>query len=58
MKKDLNNPLHRWIIFFDVKSSDELINEVIEMYEDIKLADEKFNELLSDENIPRLSGDN
>jgi hypothetical protein len=57
MKKDLNNPLHRWIIFFDNKSSDELINEVIEMDEDIKLADKKFNELLSDESIPRLSED-
>jgi hypothetical protein len=30
---------------------------MIEMYEDIKLVDKKFNELLSDENIPRLSGD-
>ncbi|MDR2829857.1 MAG: Rpn family recombination-promoting nuclease/putative transposase [Methanobrevibacter sp.] len=49
MKKDLNNPLHRWMIFFDNKSSDELINEVIEMDEDIKLADKKFNELLSDD---------
>jgi predicted transposase/invertase (TIGR01784 family) len=49
IKKDLNNPLHRWIIFFDAESSDELIKEVIEMDEDIKIADAKFNELLSDE---------
>ncbi|GAA5819424.1 MAG: Rpn family recombination-promoting nuclease/putative transposase [Methanobrevibacter sp. CfCl-M3] len=48
-EKDLNNPLHRWIIFFDKKSPKRLINEVTEMDEDIKAADEKFNELLSDE---------
>jgi predicted transposase/invertase (TIGR01784 family) len=49
IKKDLNNPLHRWMIFFDIESSDKLIKKVIEMDEDIKSADAKFNELLSDE---------
>jgi predicted transposase/invertase (TIGR01784 family) len=48
-EKDLNNPLHRWMIFFDKKSPKKLINEVINMDENIRLADEKFNELLSDE---------
>ncbi|MDR3290795.1 MAG: Rpn family recombination-promoting nuclease/putative transposase [Methanobrevibacter sp.] len=49
IKKDLNNPLHRWMIFFDIESSNELIKKVIEMDEDIKSADARFNELLSDE---------
>jgi len=48
-EKDLNNPLHRWMMFFDKKSPKKLIDEVIKMDEDIKVADEKFNELLSDE---------
>ncbi|MDR2544971.1 MAG: hypothetical protein LBD03_05430 [Methanobrevibacter sp.] len=48
-EKELKNPLHRWMIFFDKKSLKRLMGEVIEMDEDIKLADEKFNELLSDE---------
>jgi predicted transposase/invertase (TIGR01784 family) len=48
-EKDLKNPLHRWIIFFDKKSPKRLIDEVIKMDKDIKLADAKFNELLSDE---------
>ncbi|MDR2624323.1 MAG: hypothetical protein LBC39_07170 [Methanobrevibacter sp.] len=51
IKKDLNNPLHRWLIFFDIRSTDKILKKVIEMDEDIKLADKKFNELLADEEV-------
>jgi hypothetical protein len=27
VKKDLNNPLHGWMIFFEIESSDELIKK-------------------------------
>jgi hypothetical protein len=37
------------MIFFDIKSSDKLLKRVIEMDENIELADKKFNELFSDE---------
>jgi len=50
-EKDLNNPLHRWMIFFDKKAKKKLIGEMIEMDEDINAVDAKFNELLSDEEV-------
>ncbi|MDR2967751.1 MAG: Rpn family recombination-promoting nuclease/putative transposase [Methanobacteriaceae archaeon] len=47
--KDFNNPLHRWLIFLDKNSPKKLVKKVIWMDDDIKLADKKIKEALSDE---------
>jgi predicted transposase/invertase (TIGR01784 family) len=47
--KDLNNPLHRWLIFLDKRSPKRIVEEVILMDKNVKLADEKIREALADE---------
>ncbi|MDR2966607.1 MAG: Rpn family recombination-promoting nuclease/putative transposase [Methanobacteriaceae archaeon] len=46
---DLNNPLHRWLIFFDKQRPKKIVNKVISMDDNIKLAEKKIKEVLSDE---------
>ena len=48
-KPDLNDPLVRWLAWFDRNSPQELRKEVIEMDTAIKTAEDRFDELLQDE---------
>ena len=49
-EKDVqNNPLHRWLIRFDKNSSQELVEEVVNMDSAIMAANEKMNDVLSDD---------
>ena len=41
VEKDMENPLHRWLVWLDVNSPPELVKEVICMDSAIKAADEK-----------------
>ena len=53
-EKDIvNEPLHRWLAWFDENSPPELVAEVVEMDAAIKLAEEKQVHVLSDEDAIR-----
>nr|WP_225370024.1 Rpn family recombination-promoting nuclease/putative transposase [Methanobrevibacter arboriphilus] len=46
---DFDNPLHRWLVFLDKKSTREMIEMAMSKDENIKTAHEKVEELLKDE---------
>ena len=48
---DFDNPLHRWLVFLDKKSTREMIEMAISKDENIKIAHEKIEELLKDEDF-------
>ena len=53
--KDIkNNPLHRWMLFFDKDTPEEVLKEIFDMEEAIKKANEKITYLASDEDAIRL----
>ena len=53
-RKDIaNEPLHRWLTWFDENSPPELVAEVVKMDTAIKLAEEKQVHVLSDEAAER-----
>ena len=53
-EKDLaNEPLHRWLTWFDESSPPELVAEVVKMDNAIRLAEEKQEYVLSDEDAIR-----
>ncbi|MBD2866702.1 Rpn family recombination-promoting nuclease/putative transposase [Paenibacillus sp. IB182363] len=54
MKKNLNNPLHRWLLFLDEKLPEEQLEELIRMDPVIKKAEERLEWLSSDEETLRL----
>jgi predicted transposase/invertase (TIGR01784 family) len=50
-KKDLSDPLTRWLIWLDKRSSPELLNEVVKMDTDILNAEERLAFLAGDEDM-------
>ncbi|MDF2663165.1 MAG: Rpn family recombination-promoting nuclease/putative transposase, partial [Paenibacillus sp.] len=54
MKKNLNNPLHRWLLFLDEKLPEKQLEELIRMDPVIKKAEERLEWLSSDEETLRL----
>lgn len=46
---DFDNPLHRWLVFLDKKSTRVMIEMAMSKDENIKIAHEKVEELLKDE---------
>ena len=53
-RKDIaNEPLHRWLTWFDENSPPELIAEVMKMDNAIRMAEEKQTHVLSDEDAIR-----
>jgi predicted transposase/invertase (TIGR01784 family) len=48
---NLEDPLHRWMIFFNERSPIELIEEVLKMDENIQLVQEKLDFIFADENL-------
>ncbi|MCD9023808.1 Rpn family recombination-promoting nuclease/putative transposase [Cohnella silvisoli] len=53
-KHDLNNPLHRWLLFLDEKVTKQQLEELIAMDSTIKSAEERLLRLSSDEETLRL----
>jgi hypothetical protein len=53
-KKDLNDPLTRWLIWLDKRSSHELLKEVVNMDTDILNAEERLAFLAGDEDMMHL----
>ena len=53
-KDFVNNPLHRWLTWFDPGSPPELVAEVIGMDDAIFKANEKQDHILSDEDTLRI----
>jgi predicted transposase/invertase (TIGR01784 family) len=46
--KDINNPLHRWLIYLNKNTKTNILKEVIEMDPAIQAAERRFQEVLSD----------
>lgn len=54
-KKDIeNDPLHRWLTFFDQDISDDLLKELMDMDAAIYKANEKMTFLANDKEVLRL----
>ena len=53
-KEIVNEPLHRWLAWFDKASPPELVTEVINMDSAIQKAEERQDYILSDEDTLRL----
>jgi predicted transposase/invertase (TIGR01784 family) len=53
-EKDLNDPLHRWLLFLDEKLPDPILRELMEMDPVIKKAEERLEWLSSDSETQRL----
>ncbi|MCD9023801.1 Rpn family recombination-promoting nuclease/putative transposase [Cohnella silvisoli] len=53
-KHDLNNPLHRWLLFLDEKVTKQQLEELIAMDSTIKSAEERLLRLSSDKETLRL----
>jgi predicted transposase/invertase (TIGR01784 family) len=47
-EKDLNDPLHRWMVYFDEQSPPEMIEEVVKMDTAIRLAEDKIVMIMRD----------
>jgi predicted transposase/invertase (TIGR01784 family) len=47
-EKDINDPLHRWMVYFDEKSPPELVEEVLKMDTAIKLTDDQMLMIMRD----------
>jgi predicted transposase/invertase (TIGR01784 family) len=54
MKKDLYDPLHRWLMYLDERLSEHQLKELIEMDANIKKTEELLLRLSSDEETYRL----
>jgi predicted transposase/invertase (TIGR01784 family) len=54
IKYNLNDPLHRWLIYFNEYSSVELIEEVVKMDAAIQLAQEKLDMISKDPDLLRV----
>ncbi|WP_168118785.1 Rpn family recombination-promoting nuclease/putative transposase [Paenibacillus sp. HB172176] len=54
MMKDINNPLHRWLMYLDERLSEHQLKELIEMDANIKKTEELLLRLSSDEETYRL----
>jgi predicted transposase/invertase (TIGR01784 family) len=52
-KRDLENPLDRWLVYFDERSPETLIEEVINMDSAIRLVQEKLNQIGLDPGLRR-----
>lgn len=52
--KDLKNPLHRWLMYFDENITDEKLKELMEMDPVIKKTEERLKWLSSDDETRRL----
>jgi predicted transposase/invertase (TIGR01784 family) len=50
---NLENPLHRWLVFFDERSPAELVEEVIQMDSAIHLAQDKLDMIARDPELLR-----
>lgn len=55
MKQEMNNPLHRWLLFLQGDLSEEKLKEVTNMDQILKRADEKLMFLSADEEIRRMA---
>lgn len=53
-KNILNDPLHRWLTFFDQNISDDLLKELVDMDAAIYKANEKMTFLANDKEVLRL----
>ncbi|KZX15822.1 Rpn family recombination-promoting nuclease/putative transposase [Methanobrevibacter filiformis] len=51
--KDLNNPLHRWLMFLDRNTDQKILDDVIEMDEAIGKAQERINYVSQDKEALR-----
>jgi predicted transposase/invertase (TIGR01784 family) len=47
-EKDLNNPLHRWMVYFDEQSPAELIEEAVKMDMAIQATEDKMAMIMRD----------
>lgn len=54
-KQEMNNPLHRWLLFLQGDLSEEKLKEVTNMDQILKRADEKLMFLSADEEIRRMA---
>ncbi|MDP4145450.1 MAG: Rpn family recombination-promoting nuclease/putative transposase [Bacillota bacterium] len=52
--KDINNPLHRWLLFLENDIPKEMLKEVVEMDPVIRKAEERLEWLSSDEETMKL----
>lgn len=55
IESQLNNPLHRWLLFLSGDASESIMKEVVAMDQMIKRADEKLTFLSADEEIRRMA---
>lgn len=55
IEKDLNNPLHRWLLFLQGDAPEATLKEVCNMDSIIDMADKKLSFLSADEEIQRLA---
>lgn len=53
-QKNMEDPLHRWLLFLDEKLSDQQLKELIEMDSDIERAERRLEWLSADEETIRL----
>ena len=53
-QKDINNALHRWLIFLDENASEEMLEELINMDAGIKAANKKMELVSQDKEALRL----
>src|SRR5690606_18248297 len=54
MKKDLRNPLHRWLMYLDEHLPEQQLKELMELDANIKKTEELLMKLSSDEETYRL----
>jgi predicted transposase/invertase (TIGR01784 family) len=47
-EKNLNDPLHRWMVYFDEQSPAEMMEEVLKMDTEIRLAEDKMAMIMRD----------
>ena len=47
-EKDISDPLHRWMIYFDERSPPEMIEEVVKMDRAIQVAEDKMAMIMRD----------
>jgi predicted transposase/invertase (TIGR01784 family) len=50
---DLNNPLHRWLVYFNDDSPEELVEEVLKMDENIRLVQDRMDTIARSDELRR-----
>jgi predicted transposase/invertase (TIGR01784 family) len=50
---DLNNPLHRWLVYFSGSSQEELVEEVLKMDENIRLVQDRMDTIARSDELRR-----